>query len=232
MKRILLLRTGVEVAPTVHRVGQYDDWFRAAFADAGSVTLRVVDAVRDELPTDGAWDGIVITGSRASVTERAPWQARLGAYLRERVARDEPILGVCYGHQQLVDAFGGRVESTGWELGTITVQLTPAGRADPLFASLPPRFAVQSIHRDSATQLPEGAVLLAGNQAVAVQAVALGPRVRAVQFHPELTPDLVRVYLHEFGEALGPEARDRIERGLTDSPWGKVLLANWVTHYL
>jgi GMP synthase (glutamine-hydrolysing) len=186
---ILLVKCGSAAAEVRRAHGDYDRWFLRALAPTGAA-VRVIEAhAGAPLPARaGGADAVVVTGSPRSVTERAPWMLALGAWLRERAERGVPVLGVCFGHQLLAEAYGGAVAPSprGRELGTVRCALTPAGRADPLFAGLPPAFDAQATHEDEVARLPPGATLLATNGWSRVQAFGIGPRVRAVQFHPEM----------------------------------------------
>jgi GMP synthase (glutamine-hydrolysing) len=160
----------------------------------------------------------------------------LGAWLVD-AARTTPVLGVCFGHQLLARALGGRVERHpgGPESGTTIIELTDAGRADPLFATLPSRVAVQQGHEDHVPDLPPGAVLLATNAHTPVQAFAHGSHIRAVQFHPEFTAERNRAFVEAEREALEaarPGLADAALASIKETPEASRLLANWVNAYV
>jgi GMP synthase (glutamine-hydrolysing) len=225
--------------------GDYDRWFLRALAPAG-VALRVVEvhagaSLPDELGEAG---GVVVTGSPRSVTEDAPWMVRTGRWLLDQAGRGLPVLGVCFGHQLLARAFGGEVARSprGREIGSVPVALTPAGRADPLFAGFPPRFGAFATHEDEVVRLPPGAVHLAGNGWSRVQAFGVGERVRCVQFHPELEVGTLAALVADRAGALAAEAEARGEdgaratpailAGLGPAPLGARLLANFVARFV
>lgn len=125
-----------------------------------STPHRCLDArTSPALPNPADIAGVVVTGSHAMVSERAAWSERLGQWLKRCVDAEVPVLGICYGHQLLAHALGGRVgdHPAGLEIGTHAVELTPAARQDPLFAALPESFPAQFVHRQSALELPPGA---------------------------------------------------------------------------
>jgi GMP synthase (glutamine-hydrolysing) len=161
-------------------------------------------------------------------------------WLRSAAARNVPILGVCFGHQLLGVAFGARIvqNPNGRETGSVEVRLTPEGGRDPLFRGLPNTFTVQATHEDVVDRLPAGATLLAGNANTALQAFGVGANVRAVQFHPELTPDGMRAVIESRVERLEREAVARggvpgervrnLLAGLRPSPAGATILSNFL----
>lgn len=195
---LLLLQTG---DPPPRAQTTYADLFRSALEVED---LIVADARRQEFP-QGAWSGVVITGSASSTYADLPWVALAEDYLRQLAAREIPLYGVCFGHQLLAQTFGGRVERcpAGWELGTTRVELTALGRQDPLFSGFPASFAVQQSHADVVTRLPEGAEILAGNSHWGIQAYRLGPRIWGTQFHPEFTPRVMAAAIERVSPLLG-----------------------------
>ena len=109
------------------------------------------------------------------------------ALLDDVVARDFPFLGACYGIGTLGTHQGGVVDKTHPEpVGALTVDLTPAGTEDPVFAGLPVSFAAYGGHKEGLTVPPAHAVRLATSAACPVQAFRIGEHVYATQFHPEL----------------------------------------------
>jgi GMP synthase (glutamine-hydrolysing) len=115
--------------------------------------------------------------------------------LRDRLAQDRPTVGVCLGGQLLAAAAGARVfpGTAGFELGLSPVSATQEGRADPVFARLPPRLV--QWHGDTWDAVP-GAALLASTDRYPQQAFRIG-RSYGVQFHPELTPEVLVEWARE-----------------------------------
>lgn len=101
---------------------------------------------------------------------------------------DIPILGVCFGHQIIGNMHGGMVSNDREQskMGAYEVVLTEAGKSDALFSALPERFFAQYAHKDSVTNMPDGATLLASSPLCRFSALKYGKRVYTVQFHPEV----------------------------------------------
>jgi GMP synthase (glutamine-hydrolysing) len=214
VRRILILKAGQARADVIPRHGDYEQWFQRAFGGpAERFAVHGAFAASDGLPDLGAFDALVVSGSPDSVCAYKPWMGKLAEATLRAAGRGTPVLGVCFGHQLLSHALGARVEPNprGWEIGTVEVELTPAGRTDPLFEGLPHRFAVQESHQDAVVEAPPGAELLATNPHTPVQALRFPalPALRTVQFHPELSAEAMRATLVSRGQQA--EVRDRDE---------------------
>jgi len=222
-----IVRPGSTYADMIERFGDYDAWFARALEPFGA-EIRLWDVIGGDTPDLGEADGWIVTGARSAVYDDDPWIERLSGWIRCVVDAGEPLLGVCYGHQILCAAAGGIVEKhpRGWELGTVEVELTPAGREDPLFEGLPDTFLVQATHQDYVAMAPPGARTLAGNPHTAVQAVAVGPSARGVQFHPEVTAAIEDDFVAR---------RKHLVPGLPlvrEAPWGAKILENFVNAFV
>ncbi|HEY6942464.1 glutamine amidotransferase [Dokdonella sp.] len=195
--RFLIVQTGTTLPQVRARHGDFPDWFRRGLG----LHRRDVDVVRahagEALPDPHGYAAAVVTGSPAMVSERLPWSEGAAGWLRDAVARGLPILGVCYGHQLLAHALGGRVDyhARGREIGTVGIERLAAADADALLSSAPARFAAHASHQQSVLELPDGAVVLARSAHDPHHAVRYAPRVWGLQFHPEFSVDIMRGYL-------------------------------------
>ncbi len=156
-------------------------------------------------------------------------------FLRELVDQGHPLFASCFGFHLLVEALGGQIvhDPANTEVGTYDLELTAAGRRDPLFGVLPPKFAAQMGRKDRAGRLPEGLPNLARSQRNPHQAFRIpGKPMWATQFHPELdaTTNLGRFkrYLKGYSEHLSPEERQERLRCFHGSPETERLLPRFL----
>jgi len=157
------------------------DHTRRNFRRELDADLVEFDVTAGDLPPGFDYDGAVVTGSRASVYWDDPWIDDLLTWIERAADRDLPILGVCYGHQALAAALGGRVEAMDdIEIGYRELS---AVAADPLFAGIDSPFVAFETHSDRVVDLPLGGTVLAENER-GVQAFRHGD-CWGVQFHPE-----------------------------------------------
>ncbi|EXJ51588.1 MULTISPECIES: glutamine amidotransferase-related protein [unclassified Microbacterium] len=175
---------------------EYESFRQAMRLDENE--LERWDLVRDPWPTDAArrWRGAVVGGSPFNVTDpesaKTDAQRRLEgdlAQLAHAAASGETAaLFTCYGIGVATRALGGEVTRAYPEdTGPTKVTLTAQAQQDRLFGGLASSFAALTAHKEGTGRLPEGAVLLATNDACPVQAYRLGDTLYATQFHPEPT---------------------------------------------
>jgi GMP synthase (glutamine-hydrolysing) len=146
------------------------------------------DATDGHLPDHTDFDGVVVTGSRSSVYWDEAWIPPLVEYVAEAADDGVPILGVCYGHQVLAEALGGRVAGMdGFEIGYNGIRHSGE---DVLFDGIDESFTAFTTHGDAVVELPPTATLLAENEH-GVHAFRDG-HCWGVQFHPEYDLDTAR----------------------------------------
>ena len=196
--------------------------FRDLMAERGIAWDAIELDEGEAIPPLEDYDALIVMGGPMDVFDEAelPWLIPEKAAIREAVReRQMPYLGFCLGHQLLADALGGRCERMERaEIGILDIDVTAAGRADPLFQGLPGRFQALQWHGVAVTDVPEGGVALASSPLCAIQAQRVGPRAWGVQYHVEMTHDTVpewgRVpaYAAALETTLGSGALDDMER--------------------
>ena len=214
------------------RHGEYPAMFERLFtAVRPTLALASYAVYADEFPSRiDACDAYVISGSRRSVYEPEPWIRRLEQYVRELYAARKRTVGICFGHQMLGLALGGRAEKAaqGWGIGRHTVELL---EREPWMAPAASTYGVFVSHQDQVTALPPGARRLASsthcpNSMFVVDDVFLG-----IQGHPEFVAGYARDLVLGREDIFGATT---IAKALPtyDEPVDSLLLAQWMLRFL
>lgn len=196
MLTIGILETGPVLEPLLSKYGTYPKMFERLLEGRG-FQFRSYSVMYDEFPGGiGDCDGWIITGSRYGAYEDHDWIPPLEAFLRGAHALKSPIVGICFGHQVLAQALGGKVikHPDGWVLGRVEYDLD--GFDGPI--------SVLGLHQDQVVELPEGARVAGRAEGCAIAAAEYGPHAWTLQPHPEFTEDFF-LDLLEQRKALFPE---------------------------
>jgi len=207
--KLLIVQTGTAIPVVRRQFGDFAQWFRRGLGLAPAQTRCVRVDRGAQLPPPRSVSGVVVTGSGAMVTDRLEWSETTARWLRRAVDADIPVLGVCYGHQLLAHALGGRVgyNPHGREMGTVRVERLPA--ADDILLNAAPRaFDAQATHLQTVLEPPRDATVLARSSLDACQAVRFAPRAWGFQFHPEFGAREMRAYIRARDGALADEDFD------------------------
>lgn len=190
--------------------------------------LRCMDTPGTTLPVslDGYHAYVILGGPMGAYEEDVyPYLYQVQRLIRQAVSAKIPTLGVCLGGQLIARALGAHVgPNRVREIGWYPVSLTEAGKGDPLFTGLPPEFLVFQWHQDT-FDLPKGARLLARGESCLHQGFVYGDCAWALQFHLEVTPDMVthwaEIYAAELVDFAGPTAVEDLVRE-THGQWEKM----------
>ncbi len=210
MRSLCILKMGRTIPEIAARRGDFEEWILAGLGYEAERVVVVSPFEGEPLPDPRDCSGVVITGSSAMVSERVDWSERVAEWIPGVMEAGSPMLGICYGHQLIAHAMGGRVELNprGREIGTVRVELGAEAADDPLLAGLPSSITVHVSHVESVTELPPGARLHGASAGDPNQAFSLGDRTWGVQFHPEFDEDVVRGYIAGRREILIREEID------------------------
>ena len=208
-RKILILKTGNTIKSLLDTGKDFEHWFTHHSGLCKAKFMVRSLHLKEPLVDLRQVAGIVITGSPAYVTDKETWNFTGAEYVKRAHKSGIPILGVCYGHQLLAWAFGGKVDFNveGRKIGTIPIKLTESAKDDLLFGDLPDGFDVNVSHQQSVVRLPPDAVTLAVDGSDILQAFKLGEKTWGIQFHPEFSKEIIREYIQA-------RATEIIEEGL------------------
>lgn len=192
---LALIQLEVPPPQVVAQIGEQPVWFIDALQLQPDDYVIVRPHLGEELPAFDRVSGAILSGSWAMVTDHADWSERTAAWIRGAMEAELSLLGVCYGHQLMAYALGGKVgdNPNGWERGLKT--LTQLTQRDPWLATLPGEFQAWLSHRQSVISPPQHAVVLAQSELDGCQILRYSPQALSVQFHPEFTRDIMTACL-------------------------------------
>ena len=193
--KIGILRTGHSPENMIETMGNYDVMFERLLEgnDFEFQTFSVVDGEFPAGPQDA--DGWLITGSKHGAYEDHDWIPPLETLIRDINATGKPMIGVCFGHQIIAQALGGKVAKFdgGWSVGRTEYTLN----GKPV--------ALNAWHQDQVVKLPETARVVGSSDFCANAMLTYGDNIWTVQPHPEFSPEFLDGLIRTRGIGVVPE---------------------------
>ena len=214
------------------RFGDYPDMFRALLTtERVQPQYRVFDLTRDRFPaTLEECDAWLITGSKYGVNDGEPWIERAHELVRALHAQRRTLIGICFGHQMVARALGGRVERAagGWGAGLHTARIyeqrpwmQPERRELSLLVS----------HQDQVIELPPGVQHLAGHEFCPYDMLQVDGHILTLQGHPEFPVGYSRALIELRWDQIGPERARAAADSLAVEPDAAVA-AEWIHRFI
>lgn len=219
--RIGILQTGLAPDALAPAFGEYPEMFQRLLAGHG-FTFQTYGVVNGEMPASATeCDGWLITGSRHGVYEDHPWIAPLEQLIREAYSAHVPVVGICFGHQIVAQAMGGRVEkyAGGWAVGATEYDFD--GQA----------MTLNAWHQDQVVEAPKGAKVIASNDFCANAALLYDNRALTIQAHPEYGPDFINGLIQTRGRGVVPDQILSDATARLDTPLADHAIANQIAAF-
>ncbi|WP_145105403.1 type 1 glutamine amidotransferase [Cereibacter sediminicola] len=194
-----ILQTGEAPDVLSGEMGDYPDMFRRLLDEKG-LEFRTYRVMEMEFPASVTeCDGWLITGSRHGVYEDHAFIPPLETFIREAREARVPMVGICFGHQIIAQALGGRVERSekGWAVGPTAYDFGDD------------RIVLNAWHRDQVIEPPADAEVIASNDFCAHAALLYPDFALTVQAHPEFRDDFIDGLMKTRGKGVVPD--DRLE---------------------
>lgn len=223
--KVAILETGRPPGDLVTHFGDYPAMMERMLG--GDFEYDRLDVAAGHLPADpAAYPAYIITGSPAGVYDSLPWIEGLLDFIRR--ADSSKMVGICFGHQAMAEALGGKVEKSanGWGTGLHTYDLV---QTQPWMDGAE-RIAIPVSHQDQVVVQPPGTSIVASSDFTPFAALAwTGRPAISFQFHPEFEPD--------FAKALIAARYDRVPNpdaaiASLDTPNDRARVAEWIRRFL
>ena len=202
--RIGILQTGHAPDALIGEMGDYSDMFERLLGgrDFDFTTYDVVDGQFP--PSAEAQEGWIVTGSRHGAYEDHDWIPPLEKLIVEIADTGHPMIGVCFGHQIIAQALGGKVEKFrgGWSVG----------RQEYDFGD--ETLALNAWHQDQVVELPVGATVIASSDFCQNAALVIGKSILTIQPHPEFDRAMTQGLIEHRSDAVPPELVEAATRSL------------------
>ncbi|MDB5419303.1 MAG: glutamine amidotransferase, class [Phenylobacterium sp.] len=226
-----ILKTGRPPKPAIARFGTYPDMFVELLGEA-AYSWRTYATDEGELPASpGECDAYLITGASAGVYDPLPWIGDAMDFLRAAKGR-AALVGVCFGHQLMAQAFGGQVVKSpkGWGVGE---QVYEVMTAEPWMEERPLRIRLPASHQDQVVEKPPGAeVLFASEFTPFAGLVWRDQRAISLQPHPEFDPAFAMSLIeHRRGDPYPDEQADAAIASYSGAD-DRARVGGWIGNFL
>ena len=212
--------------------GDYSDMFISLFQSVEpTLEFETYNVILGEYPNNLQDNNVyLISGSRYGVNDGYNWIDNLERFVLKLQHRKHPLIGICFGHQMIAKALGGKTElaTQGWGAGVQNYQII---LTEPWMDPELEQFSILSFHKDQVTKLPENAVLIAQNEFCPYSAYYIGEWLISFQGHPELTKDYVRALLYHRENILGREVLKNGIKSLEQQIHPQTI-AKWILNFI
>lgn len=216
--KIGILQTGLAPDELAPDHGEYPEMFEALLSGRG-FQFQTYNVLTDKVPTSAEQaDGWLITGSKYGAYEDHDWIKPLESLIRDIYIKKIPLIGVCFGHQIIAQALGGKVEKFkgGWRIGHTEYTLNGQNAPIPLNAW----------HQDQVVEIPPSAKVVGSNDFCKYAILTYGDTVLTTQPHPEYDHAFIQGLMQYRGVGVVPDALLKEAKNHSDHPLQPDLLAD------
>ncbi len=222
------MRIGILLAeqfngPIAAELGPYEGLF-ARLLDGNGFSYQTYPVDQMVLPqSPDEAEGWLITGSTAGAYDDLPWIPLLEDFIRDVKGSGRPLVGICFGHQIIAQALGGRVEkaTAGWFIGAEGYQMGEA------------LLTLNAWHQDQVIAPPPDARVIARSPGCPLAGLAYGETILSFQPHPEFDRQVMEVMLTHLADGSVPKdrmdaARDRLDAPIADGTIGAQIAGHFL----
>ncbi|WP_295509602.1 type 1 glutamine amidotransferase [uncultured Sulfitobacter sp.] len=219
--KIGILQTGHSPDNMKDQLGDYGEMFTKLLGghDFDFQIWSVVDGEFPDSAVDA--DGWLITGSKFGAYEDHDWIPPLEQLILAIRDAGRPLVGICFGHQIIAQALGGKVEkfAGGWSVGR--TEYTVNGQP----------MALNAWHQDQVTALPQGAQVVGSSEFCANAALLYDDQIWTIQPHPEFNADFIDGLIRTRGKGVVPDAQLSAAATRLDAPTNNADIAKHIAEF-
>ena len=212
--------------------GDIPDLFKNLFDRvAPEVSLDVFNVTIGEYPDSvNDYDGFISSGARYSVYDNDSWILRFKEFVRELYDHNRKFVGICFGHQMMAEALGGKCEKSdrGWGVGIKEVQIH---KKRPWMQPELDSYRMIVSHADQVMKIPENSEVLGGNSHCPCSIYTVGKNFLGIQAHPEFTrsfeKDIMRVRADRIGKKIIDEAMPTLNESTDEA-----VVTRWIVQFI
>lgn len=232
--KLTIIETGQVPAAIRDQFPDYPEMFRQMLARVdGAIACETVSIVKgDALPDPATLGAVLYTGSPAGVYDPEPWIPPLKAFIRNAATARTPQVGICFGHQIMGEALGGKVVKSekGWGVGRHTYEIVQC--PDWSVSPCPSALSVAVSHQDQVVVRPPSAAVIAQSAFTPFAGLDYqGFPAISFQCHPEFEPDYAAALYNARRGTLGDERAGAALASLAGDG-DRRFLADWIVTFL
>lgn len=214
------------------RFGDYPDMFMSLLTtERVQPQFEVYDLTRDCFPgSPDECEAWLVTGSKWCVNDDEPWIDRAHEFVLDCHRQAHPLVGICFGHQMVARALGGRVEraAVGWGAGLHTAWIQ---QQRPWMQPAQETLSLLVSHQDQVAEAPAELQRLAGHDFCPYDIFQLGNHILTLQGHPEFPVEYSRRLIEIRWEQIGPEQAQAALDSLAQPP-DRAIAAEWILRFI
>ncbi len=214
----------------LHIAGDYRQMFGDLFnRHAPQLQLEYYDVCNGQFPASvDACEAFVCTGSRSSANDPDDWIQDLKNFLRQLRDADKPFVGICFGHQMMAQALGGKVEraSQGWGIGVHDLNVT---KTESWMKPEQSSCGIQYTHSDQVVRLPENSEVLGKSDHCPVAMFQVGEKMLGIQGHPEFPAAYAEALVRKRTKLIGEE---KVNAAKFNAPTDEAIITTWLAKFL
>jgi GMP synthase-like glutamine amidotransferase len=215
-----------------HIAGDYRDMFTTLFRESSpQISWQFFDVCHGEFPASvEACDAYLTTGSRFSAYDDCDWIQTLKGFIRHIHKANLPFVGICFGHQILAEALGGRVEKaeSSWGAGIHRVKII---QHEPWMEPGQRSCGLQFMHQDQVVRMPQESIVLGRTEDCPVAVFRVGETMLGIQPHPEFPKTYCEVLIRDRIELIG-ETKALAALNSLSLTTDEEIVAKWISNFL